>query len=397
MTRLTVHEYAAALRPRYRAAKKGAKGRTLDEFCQTAGLHRKAAIRLLNRPFAALRAGSGQARAVLPGRPRRYGPEVAEALAKLWEVGDRMCGKLLASVIPDLLSALERHGELPVTPEVRASLLCISPSTIDRLLRKYRTGGRRQPKRQSAAETTLKGQIPIRTWSEWQGVAPGSLQADLVLHCGERTEGFFLTTLTAVDVATGWTELQPVWGMGKQRVGTAMHHVRQRLPFPLKAIHTDNGGEFINHLLAPWCVREKIGFTRGRSYRKNDQAYVEQRNWFGVRRQVGYERYSSQVAYQVLHQLYALLRLQLNFFRPISKLVSKERQGARVRKQYDRPRTPYQRLLDSGILDEAARDILEDQFLAINPAQLRRRTEQTLRRLWALADRHQAAPCGKIG
>ena len=250
MTRLTVHEYAAALRHRYRAARKGGKGKMLDEFCQTTGMHRKAAIRLLAKP--------SRPRLVGRGRPRRYGSEVAQALVQLWEVGDRMCGKLLAAVVPDLLAALERHGELKMSPEVRGLLLQASPSTIDRLLRRHRTSGLRQPKRQRPATTSLKSQVPIRTWSEWQGVPAGSIQADLVLHCGETVEGFFLTTLCAVDVASGWTELQPVWGMGKQRVGTAMHLIRQRLPFPLKTLHTDNGSEFINHVLVPWCLRENI-------------------------------------------------------------------------------------------------------------------------------------------
>jgi hypothetical protein len=259
MTRLTVHEYAAALRRRYRAARKGVKKRILDEFCQTTGMHRKAAIRLLNSP--------GRLRAV-----GRYGPEVAAALVKVWEVGDRMCGKLLAAVMPDLLAALERHGELQVSPEVRALLLQVSPSTIDRLLCKTRTAGLRQPRRQRPATTGLKAQIPIRTWSEWKDAQPGSIQADLVLHCGESTEGFFLTTLTTVDVASGWTELQPVWGMGMSRVGGAVQGVSLRLPFSLRELHTDNGGEFINRGLRDWCSRHGVRFTRGRGYRKNYQA-----------------------------------------------------------------------------------------------------------------------------
>jgi transposase InsO family protein len=193
-------------------------------------------------------------------------------LLKLWQVGGRMCGKLLAPVIPDLLQALERHGERTVSPEVRLQLLAVSPATIDRLLQRYKRSGLRQPRLHKPRTTGLKSQVPIRTWSEWSGVKPGSLQADLVLHCGESTEGFYLTSLCAVGVASGWTELQPVWGMGKERVGAAIHHVRRRLPFELKAIHTDNGSEFINHTLFSWCKREKRGFTRGRGYRKNDQA-----------------------------------------------------------------------------------------------------------------------------
>jgi len=388
MTRLTVHEYAAALRPRYRAANRGVKKKILDEFCPTTGMHRKAAIRLLNL--------STRPRALGRGRPRRYGPEVTAALVKLWEVGDRMCGKLLAAVTPDLLSALERHGELKVTPEVRALLVQVSPSTIDRLLRRHRWGILRQPQRKKPATTGLKSQVPIRTWSEWRDVPVGSLQADLVLHCGESVEGFFLTTLCAVDVATGWLELQPIWGMGKQRVGTAMHLTRQRLPFPLRALHTDNGSEFINHVLVPWCVREKISLTRGRGYRKNDQAYVEQRNWLSVRRQVGYDRLSTQVAYQVLQQLHPLLRLQMNFFRPVRKLVGKERLGAKVVKRYDEPATPYQRLLQSGVLGEASRARLERQYLALNPAQLQGEIDRLLRTLWRLGQQERS-PAREVG
>ena len=389
MTRLTVHEFAAGLRPRYRTATKGVKKRILDEFCQTTGMHRKAVVRLLGRATSPA--------PVRRGRPRRYGPEVTETLVKLWQVGDRMCGKLLAAVIPDLLGALERHGELKVTPEVRRLLLTVSPSTIDRLLRRQRLPRLRQPRRQSPATTTLKGQIPIRTWSEWKGAQPGSLQADLVFHCGESTEGFFLTTLCTVDVASSWTELQPVWGMGHQRVGGAMHDIRRRLPFSLRALHTDNGSEFINRTLYSWCSRQGIHFTRGRGYHKNDQAYVEERNWLSVRRQVGYDRYNSQKALELLHQLYAVLSAHNNFFRPVRKLVGKERLGCKVVKRYDEPKTPYQRLLAAGVLSEPGRVALEKRFLTLNPAQLQRRIDQLLRQLWESAERSATRGVSRVG
>jgi hypothetical protein len=389
MTRLTVHEYAAGLRPRYRTATKGVKKRILDEFCQTTGMHRKAAIRLLGR--------ATRPAAVRRGRPRRYGPEVTQALVKLWEVGDRMCGKLLAAVIPDLLGALERHGELKVSPEVRELLLAVSPSTIDRLLHKQRLPRLKQPRRQSPATTALKSQIPIRTWSEWKGVEPGSLQADLVLHCGESTEGFFLTTLCVVDVASIWTELRPVWGTGQQRVGGAMHDIRRRLPFPLRALHTDNGSEFINRTLYSWCSRQGIQFTRGRGYHKNDQAYVEERNWLSVRRQVGYDRYSSQKALELLQQLYPLLSAHNNFFRPVRKLVGKERLGSKVVKRYDEPKTPYQRLLAARVLREPDRVALERRFLALNPAQSQRSMDHLLRRLWDSAEQPATRGVSRVG
>ncbi|MFQ5343436.1 MAG: transposase family protein [Anaerolineae bacterium] len=388
MTRLTLYEYVATVRPRYRKAGKRGKGLILDEFCQTTGLHRKAAIRLLGR---------GRRPAAVPkkvGRPRRYGPEVTGALVKVWEAGDRMCGKLLVAVLPVLVEGLERHGEMRLSARVREALMSISAATIDRRLRGWRKNLGRQPRRPSAATTGLKAQVPVRTWSEWKEVQPGSVQADLVLHCGESLEGFFLTTLTVVDVATGWTEVEPVWGIGMSRVGGGVEEASRRLPVYLRELHTDNGGEFINHSLYDWCRRRGVRFTRGRGYKKNDQAYVEQRNWLAVRRSVGYDRYTSRAALAALGRVYSLIRLQLNFLRPVRKLVGKERRGARVTKLYDAPRTPYQRLLESGVLGEAVARRLGEQFLAINPAELQRRIELALRAVWACTERAERRKVG---
>ncbi len=377
MTRLGRQEYAAAVRERYRAVDKRTKGRLLDEFCRTTGCHRKAAIRLLRRAPAR--------RARRRGRPRRYGPELLPPLTRLWDLGDRACGKLLAPLLPTLVPALERHGELRLAPALRTQLLSLSPATLDRLLRPVRRRRGQQPHRRAASATPLARQIPLRTFGEWQDVRPGSLQGDLVLHCGESTAGFFLTSLVAVDVATSWTELEAVWGLGKRRVGTGVHHIRQRLPFPLREWHSDNGREFINEGLITWCRREGIRFTRGRGYRKNDQAWVEQKNGFVVRRLVGYDRYASRAASRTLHRLYALLRLQLNFFRPVRKLMSKHRVGATVLKRYDAAQTPYQRLLASGVLSAAQRHALQHQFLAINPVALATHITETLNTLWRSA------------
>jgi hypothetical protein len=380
MTHVTVHEYAAALRPRYRAARRKDKGKILDEFCRTTNLHRKAAIRLLN--------AESRPKAVRRGRPRKYGPEVTEPLRRVWEMNDRMCGKLLNAAMPELLGALERHRELRLSWTVHELLLDMSASTMDRLLkRQHRRLSDLLPRHKEPAQASLKSEVPIRTWSEWGDAAPGSIQADLVFHSGESLQGFHLTTLCAVDVGTAWIELQPVWGIGMERVGSALHHIRLRLPVPLVALHTDNGSEFINETLVSWCRRERINFTRGRAYKKNDQAWVEQRNWQSIRRHVGYQRYSTKIAYELLGKLYPLLCLQMNFFRPVRKLVSKERQGAKVSKRYDAPRTPYQRLRTSGVLADEALAMLEKRFLALNPAQLQRRIDQLLHQLWETADR----------
>ena len=380
MTRLARHEYAAALRARYRMARKRDKGRLLDEFCRTTGCHRKAAIRLLRHP--------PDRRVRRRGRPRRYGPELSPIVAELWELSDRPCGKLLAPLLPTLLAALERHGELRVPAEVRPRLVGLSPATVDRLLRPVRRRLGRQPRRPPAPGATLRGQIPLRTFGEWQDVRPGALQGDVVLHCGERTAGFYLATLVGVDVATGWIELEALWGLGHRRVGTGVHHLRQRLPFPLREWHTDNGSEFLNQVLVRWGRREGIRLTRGRGYRKNDQAWVEQKNWLAVRRLVGYDRYSSRAAHAGLQRLYGLLRLQLNFFRPLRKLLTKRRVGSKVHKRYDAAQTPYQRLLGAGVLSAPERQALDRAFLAINPVTLAHQIQQTLDTLWSLRESH---------
>src|SRR3972149_5796243 len=207
-----------------------------------------------------------------------------------------------------------------------------------------RGGGRnplRRHRRQPASPATgLKAQIPIRTWSEWKDVQPGSVQADLVLHRGEGLDGFFLTTLTVVDVARGPPPARAVWGRGRGRGGGGVEEATRRLPVPLRELHTDNGGEFINHALYDWCQRRRVRFTRGRSSKKNDQADVEQRNWLAGRRSVGHDRYSSRTAFAALGRLYTLIRLQLNFLRPVRKLAGKDRYGARVRSIYVAPRIP---------------------------------------------------------
>lgn len=339
----SVREYAASLRPRYHLASRRDKGRLLDEFCRITDRDRKVAIRLLRhrRKRARRRAG----------RPRQYLNTLRPALEQVWEGSDYLCSKRLAPFLPELIEALERHDEVRLSAEQRTALLQISPATIDRLLRPVRRLHRRHGlATTSPSLAALRAQVPLRTFGEWANVAPGHLQADLLAHCGDSTHGFYLTSLLAIDVATGWTELQAVWGKGHKRVGSAVHFIRQALPMPLRSLHTDNGGEFLNHILVPWCRDERIAFTRGRPYRKNDQAYVEQKNGSVLRRYIGYDRYGTRAAFAALTAVHELLGPYVNFFQPVRKLLSKERHGARVLKRYDGAQTPYRRLLASGIL-----------------------------------------------
>ena len=385
MTRGSIREYTEAMGRRYVVASKKGKGMLLDEFTEVTGYHRKAAIRLL---------GQGGRRKELKrrGRPRQYGPQLAEALKVVWEASDRICSRRLHPFLPELVRILRQHGEGMVTAEVESELCRMSASTIDRLLRPWRQNGTRRALSATKPGSVLKGRIPIRTFAEWEENRPGFVEADLVAHCGESAEGFYLTTLSTVDIATGWVECVGVWGKGQNRVGGAVDLVRRRLPFPLLGLDSDNGGEFINQRLYDYCQRHGITFTRSRPYKKNDSCHVEQKNWSVVRRLVGYDRYSSRLAMETLNRVYDLVRLYVNFFQPVMKLVSKSRDGAKVHKVYDTARTPYQRLLEADVLTEDKRQELAAMYDGLNPVQLLKQINENLEYLWSLAEHPAQLP-----
>jgi len=378
VTRRSITEYAQALRPRYAKAAKEEKSKMLDEFTQVTGFHRKAAIRLLNQVS---RITPGKRR----GRKRKYGSAVVEALKEVWEASDRLCSKRLKPFIPEMAMVLRAHGEQRIDASLEAQLGCISPSTIDRLLQPYRRLGGRKPLSTTRPGSLLKSAIPIRTFADWKEDQPGFMEADLVAHCGESTEGFYLNTLCAVDVASGWTECLPVWGKWQERVRQAVHHMRQHLPFSLLGIDSDNGSEFINRCFYNYCRHERIIFTRSRSYKKNDSCHVEQKNGNIVRRLVGYERYASKASFECLGRVYELVRLYINFFQPTMKLVSKNRHGAKVHKVYDTARTPYQRLVQAGVLTEAKKAELAATYHGLNPVKLLKQINDNLEQLWRMA------------
>jgi hypothetical protein len=223
----------------------------------------------------------------------------------------------------------------------------ISPSTMDR----FRRTERRVPARHRGGTkpgTLLKSQIKVRTWPDWDDKRPGFEEIDLVQHDGGNASGFFACTLDMTDVSTGWTEMRAVLNKAQTHVFAALKHIRQDLPFPLLGLDSDNGAEFINDELVRYCDQEHLTFTRGRVGRKNDNPFVEQKNWSVVRRWVGYGRYETQRQVNQLNTLYIVYRLYVNHFLPVQKLIAKVREGSKVKKVYDDPTTPYQRLLDSG-------------------------------------------------
>ena len=379
MTRASLREYAAKQRERYQRATRAEKHRLLDEVVAVTGIHRKAAIRLLRRaPRPRATPGPG-------GRPRAYGPEVAAAAEVLWQASGRIGAHRLQPFVPELLDRLLRCGELTLAPAVDKLVRQASRPTLARLLGPARARYPRRGATLTRPGTVLRHEIPIRTFTDWTDARPGFFEVDLVAHCGSSTQGFYLCTLCAVDIATAWVELEPVWGKGQARVGGAVHRVRTRLPMPLLGLDSDNGSEFINHALLAYCRLHRVTFTRSRPWKKNDSAHVEQKNGAVVRQLVGYDRFTSRPAYAQLQRVYRLARLHVNFFQPVEKLVTKTRDGARTHRVYDRAQTPYQRLGARGALSPDTRRELEALYPSLNPLQLRRALERELDRLWALA------------
>jgi hypothetical protein len=365
-------ELLVQVAPRYRAARHGQRSAILDEFVAVTGYERKYAIRLLLgpiRPPAPIR----RARAPL------YGEEVQHALTTAYTAANAICGKRLVPFLPELIPALERHGHLSLTDSTREALLTLSPATADRLLRPLR-----QPHGVTSTKPgrLLKKQIPVRTFTEWTDGKPGFLEADLVAHCGGSADGAFLYTLTLTDVATTWTECLPLLHRTQHGVVHALQRARGMFPFPVLGIDTDNGSEFINEELLAYCISEGITFTRGRVANKNDQCWVEQKNGSVVRQLVGYDRFEGERAYRQLAELYRAVRLYVNFFQPSMKLRTKTRTGSRVRRAYGPAQTPFQRVLASGVLDDAIQRRLKAVYRALDPVRLLHQLETLQEALW---------------
>ena len=312
-------ELVAAVSERYRSVDKRGKGRVLDEFAAVTGLHRKHAMRLLRVKCPAKAEGARRERRV-------YDEAVRTALVVLWEAADRLCGKRLRPLIPILLEAMERHGHLDVAPEVKTKLTKMSAGTIDQALHNVKIGSR-SPRRQGVAGTALRRSVPVRTFSDWDDPAPGYIEADLVSHSGPVAKGSFAWTFTLTDIATGWTECAPLLVREQTVLVAVLNELRRLMPFALLGFDTDNDSVFINETVRDYCAAAGIAFTCCRPYRKNDQAWVEQKNGSVVRRLVGYRRFEGLAATAALADLYAAARLFVNFFQPSFKLAEKRREA----------------------------------------------------------------------
>jgi hypothetical protein len=288
----------------------------------------------------------------------------------LWEAADRICGKRLKALVPLLLESMEKHGHLQLNTSVKDLLLQMSAATMDRLLAEPReriTGTRR---RRGVGATLLRRSIPVRTFGDWKDPDPGYIEADLVAHCGGSMAGSVVHTLVPTDIATGWTECVPLIARDQALIVEALEQIRKTLPFPLRGFDTDNDCAFINQTVLNYCRQTGLEFTRSRAYRKNDQAWVEQKNGAVVRKLAGYDRLSGVTGAEKLARLYEFSRFYVNCFQPSFKLKSKTRTGARVFKSYHPPLTPYDRVMASSSVPKSGKEQLQATFAHLDPIEL---------------------------
>jgi len=371
-------EALARIHSRYQRAGRAYKTRILDEFCATCGYHRKAALRLLHRPLPT-------------APPKRSGPkiiyepkEVLPVLKAVWLASDQLCSKLLRAALPAWLGHHERRGA-PLPEALRKKLLQISPAQIDRLLRPARV---QHPKKGLSATrpgTLLRHQVPTRRGSP-DTSRPGSVEADTVAHCDDRTEGDYVNSLTFTELYSGWTENRAVWNKSAQAVLAQLQELERQVPYTMQDFHTDNGGEFLNWALYRHLTGRaaKLPWTRSRAYRKNDNAHCEQKNWTHVRQLFGHERFGHPELVPLMNDLYAKEWSHFtNHFKPTFKLLKREKQDGKTKRVYEKePQTPYQRLLASPEIDEPTKAKLRTQHATLDPFQLKKCIEAKLKKFF---------------
>jgi len=376
-------ELLRAIYERYRKAGRKEKKVILSEFCANAGYNRKYAIRLLNGP----RPGQWKSEP-RRGRGVSYSQEVVALLTAVWEAAGYPWSVRLKALLPLWMPWIRKHYR--VRPEMEKQLLRMSARQMDRRLKSQKTQRRRRIYGRTKPGYLLKHHIPVKT-DRWDVKTPGFTEVDLVSHSGNSASGDFAHTLNVTDIHSTWTESRAVLGRGEEAVQRALNEIAGVLPFALLGVDSDNGSEFINWHLKSWCERKQIQLTRGRPYKKDDNAHIEQKNWTHVRKLLGWDRYDTHEAVEAINHLYRNeLRLWLNLYLPSVKLLKKVRVGSKVRRVYDGPRTPFERVKACPQADRERVAKLEELRKSLDPFHLGKIIERKLLRISKLANRRQS-------
>jgi len=379
-------------KPRYHKASKKEKKALLDEFTKLTGCHRKSAVRLLNaKPVKqVLVYMDGKTVKCKPEKKRPanrkgkrvYTDEVIVALRLVWTFFWFKCGKILAPLMRRQMAYIARWPAFGITDEIAEKLEKISPASIDRYLKKDKEAFRLKGKSLTKPLNSLKSRIPIRTfYTAEERKKPGFWQIDTVHHCGQATEGQYLHTLTATDIASGWIELCSLLNNAHKWTFDALSRIQTSAVLPVLEFHSDNGSEFINNATEVWCKDNGVPFTRSRDHKKNDNCFVEQKNGAVVREYVGYDRLEGSKEQALLAAVYQSLVPLLNFFMPTQKLKSKTRVGSKESKVYDDPKSPFQRLIESTEVSQKIKDSLGLRIALYNPVELQHNVNKAVTRL----------------
>ena len=388
-------QYLKALLGRYLRARKRGKSALLDEYCRNTDMARKSVL----RKISSLLKGDAS-----PRKPRRpvYGRLVRVALETLWEIFDRPCGQRLKPLVEEEVVRLRALGELKIDEKTARQLRRVSPATIDRLLTAKKTEWIAQRRYGRAGGNLIAKKIPLKM-TDWDLSQVGFLEMDLVLHCGASVAGEYAHSLSALEIGSAWWEGEAVMGRAQERIFKAIKQIRSRTPFSWRGIDSDNDNAFINDQLYRYTQSEGLGFTRSRPYHKNDNAYIEQKNFTHVRRPLGYLRYDTTAELDLINDLYRNeLRLYKNFFQPVMRLERKERVDGKTRRRYAKPKTPYRILRESGQLPPETLKKLDELYRSLNPADLKRRIDKKLKALFTLYEKKrkglvQVDPYKKLG
>jgi len=359
-------QYLAEVRKEYERADGSGRRRLLDEAEKRTKYNRKYLIRVLNR----------EPRPELVKRRKRkaeYGAALVTALVKVWDIFEQPCGQRLTAVLREQVERLRALGELRCSDQVAEQLETISASTIDRLLRREKRIRMLRRNRNPNVQRLIYQKVPVKVASEWDTNEIGNLQVDFVAHCGRSTGGDYIYTISVVDIATNWWEGQAIAVRSQHATKEGLSLMQPRFPFRIRELHPDNDSALVNGLLLDWCQKQRIELSRSRPYQKNDNAWVEQKNWTHVRKVVGYRRFDNTNELRLLNAIYFVLRLYKNFFLPTIKLTSKTRENGRIKRTYDQARTPYQRLMESRQIDRKTKQELKVIYESLNPAELQRR------------------------
>lgn len=374
MPKRLVKVYLERMRERYKNAPKKVKSQILSEFCANSGYSRKHAVRLLN--------GTLEPRRRNPGPQPKYGPEVTYHLKILWDAMNRICSKKVKAALPLWLEFYNDASE-----KIKTQMLSMSASTIDSRLNPYR-GLKQKGKSTTRGLKAMMGKIPLKLLDD-EINTPGFMEMDTVAHCGDNIMGEYTHSLTMTDLCSGWTENAAVWTKDSEQVLKQIEKIERRLPFPLKGCASDNGSEFMNYALADYFFKRQdpIDFVRRRPYKKNDNAHVEQKNFTHVRELFGYERLDTFELTVHMNEIYTLYWNPLwNYYTPVMKLISKERHGSKIKKKYDEPKTPCQRLLDSAVVKANVKQQLRFNLKYKNPFFLKRELEKKLKIFFQLVE-----------